>query len=172
MNEQHSMSFQFGLLDFVHVLMMEDGSIDEREIAYLKCIKEEEKITNEVFQQYEESRKHKTVRDIYLEGIELLSQCEEEEKLNAFVHLYRLMESDSQIHVREVRFLLYSLKQSKLEFEDVEMSVRMSKAQPSETSKPASASAEYTNLLQHLSVCEEVYLNHERDAEKGFLKAG
>ena len=162
MNAQHTMNFQFGLLDFVRVLMMEDGTIDEREIAYLKCIKEEENITDAVFQQFEESMKHKTMRDIYLEGIELLSQCDDEEKLNAFVHLYRLMESDSQIHVREVRFLLYSLKQSKLEFEDVEMSVRMSKAQPGETSKRVGTSPAHLNLLQQLSVCEEVFLTTNR----------
>ena len=42
MNTQpNTLSFQFGLLDFVHILMIEDGTIDERELAYLNLIKDE-----------------------------------------------------------------------------------------------------------------------------------
>ena len=132
MNTQpNTLSFQFGLLDFVHILMIEDGTIDERELAYLNLIKEEENITDKVFKEFENSLLYKTERQIYLEGIELLNQCNEEEKLSAFVHLYRLMESDGEIHVKEIRFLLYSLKKPGIEFEDVELSARMSKARVS-----------------------------------------
>jgi hypothetical protein len=124
----HNIAFQVGLLHFVHLLVMVDGSIDQREKAAVRKIKLEEKISDWVFDDFEESVIEKTEREIFEEGVELLNRCTEEERLIAFVHLYRLSEADDSIHVKEVRFLLYSLKATKIEFEDVELSARMSKA--------------------------------------------
>ena len=42
-----------------------------------------------------------------------------QEKLNAFVHLYKLSEVDGSVHVKEVRLLLYSIKMAGIEFNDV-----------------------------------------------------
>jgi hypothetical protein len=45
--------------------------------------------------------------------------CSDEEKLRAFVHLYKLSEADGQVHVKEVRLLLYSIRMAKIEFNEV-----------------------------------------------------
>ena len=121
-------NFQLGLLHFVHLLVMVDGAIDQREKAAIRKIKLEEKIPDWIFDDFEESVPEKTGRQIYEEGVELLNRCTEEEKLCAFVHLYRLSEADDNVHVKEVRLLLYSLKATRIAFEDVELSARMSKA--------------------------------------------
>ncbi|MFM7194656.1 MAG: hypothetical protein ACKOYP_07740, partial [Bacteroidota bacterium] len=70
----------------------------------------------------------KKERDIYNEGIRLLNSCDDEEKLRAFVHLYRLAEADNNIHVKEVRLLLYSIKLAGVEFNDI---VALAKEVPS-----------------------------------------
>lgn len=120
--------FQLGLLHFVHLLVMVDGAIDKREKAAVRKIKLEEKIPDWIFDDFEESVLEKSERQIYEEGVELLNRCTEEEKLTAFVHLYRLSEADDHVHVKEIRLLLYSLKATRISFEDVELSARMSKA--------------------------------------------
>jgi hypothetical protein len=67
-------------------------------------------------------------RDVYDRGVKLLTECSDEEKLSALVHLYRLSEIDDNVHVKEVRLLLYSLKATNVEFEDVLLSAKMLKA--------------------------------------------
>lgn len=123
-----NMEFHLGLLHFVHLLVMVDGLIDQREKDAMLRIKLEENIPDWLFDDFDASISHKTERQIYDEGVDMLNHCTEEEKLCAFVHLYRLSESDDNIHVKEVRFLLYSLKATKIAFEDVVLSTRMSKA--------------------------------------------
>ena len=123
-----STDFQLGLLHFVHLLVMVDGEIDQREKAAIRKIKLEEKIPDWIFDDFEESVQEKSERQIYEEGVDMLNRCTEEEKLCAFVHLYRLSEADNYVHVKEVRLLLYSIKATKIEFADVVLSARMSKA--------------------------------------------
>ena len=123
-----NMEFHMGLLHFVHLLVMVDGLIDQREKAAMLRIKLEENIPDWLFDDFDASISHKTERQIYEEGVDMLNHCTEDERLCAFVHLYRLSESDDNIHVKEVRFLLYSLKATKIAFEDVILSTRMSKA--------------------------------------------
>lgn len=123
-----NINFQLGLLHFVHLLVIVDGSIDQREKIAIRKIKLEEKINDWVFDDFEESLPRKTERQIYEEGVEMLNRCTEEEKLCAFVHLHRLAEADENIHEKEVKFLLYSLKATNVAYEDVELSARMSKA--------------------------------------------
>lgn len=68
---------------------------------------------------------------MYVEGIDLLNECSEHEKLCAFVQLYRVSEADGFIHEREVRFLLFSLKETQIDFEDVLLAARMAQASQS-----------------------------------------
>jgi uncharacterized tellurite resistance protein B-like protein len=121
-----SKDFQLGLLHFVHLLVTVDGHIDDRERAAILSIKNEEEIPDSVFQDFE--RKAETVNEqqIYLDGIQLLTTCSDEERLSAFVHLYKLAEADTSISTKEVRFLLYGLKATKLSFEDVILGASMS----------------------------------------------
>jgi len=39
--------------------------------------------------------------------------------LKAFVTLYKISEIDGRVHVKEVRLLLYSIKMTGIEFDDV-----------------------------------------------------
>ncbi|MFZ6001208.1 MAG: TerB family tellurite resistance protein [Bacteroidota bacterium] len=112
-------SFQLGLLYLAHLLISSDGVIDEKERASLQQIKAKEKISDEQFNLFQKNITEKKERDIYQEGIELLNRCSDEDKLKAFVHLYKMSEADGHVHVKEVRLLLYSIKMTGIEFNDV-----------------------------------------------------
>ena len=121
-------NYQMGLLHFAHLLVTVDGFIDDREKSAINSLLKEENIAEEVYSDFQKMVKSKSERELYDRGVKLLSQCSEEEKLSALVHLYRLSEIDNNVHVKEVRLLLYSLKATNVEFEDVVLSAKMLKA--------------------------------------------
>ena len=110
---------QLGLLYLAHLLISADGIIDAKEYQALSKIKTKESISDHDFKKFEEAVKGKRERDIYREGIEMMNNCTDEEKLNAFVHLYKMSEIDGRVHVKEVRLLLYTIKNAGIEFNDV-----------------------------------------------------
>lgn len=114
-----SKNSQLGLLYLVHLLIGSDGDVSEVEQKALRHIKEKEGIPDNLFHEFNQQLSTKKEREIYQQGIDLLNSCSEEEKLNAFVHLYKLSEVDGNVHVKEVRLLLYSIKMTGIEFNDV-----------------------------------------------------
>jgi uncharacterized tellurite resistance protein B-like protein len=112
-------NYQLGLLYLVHLLVSADGVVDEKELAALEKIKSREKISDDVFGQFKTDINIKKERDIYQSGLEYLSQCTNEERLQAFAILYKMSEVDGRVHVKEVRLLLYSTKMTGVEFDDV-----------------------------------------------------
>jgi len=112
-------NYQLGLLHLVHLLISADGVIDEKERNAILHIKSKENISDSVYTEFENDVKTKTEKDIYQQGIALINECSEDEKLKAFVHLYKLSEVDGNVHVKEVRLLLYSIKMAGIEFNDV-----------------------------------------------------
>jgi len=111
--------YHLGLLYLVHLLVSADGIVDEMELEALKNIRHREKISDETFHEFENDVRVKKEKDIYQQGIEYLNQCNDDEKLNAFVILYKMSEVDGRVHVKEVRLLLYSIKMTGIEFDDV-----------------------------------------------------
>ncbi len=120
-----NINYQLGLLHFAHLLANVDGVVDDREKKAMWSIKEEEKIADSVFYEFEKRIATEKEQEIYEEGVALLNSCSEEERLCAFVHLYRLAESDKHVHIKEVRLLLYGIKEAKIEFDDVILSSRL-----------------------------------------------
>jgi len=122
----HSRDFQLALLHFVHILVTVDGHIDSRERAAIQSIKKEENIPDSLFEEFEKKTETATGQKIYEDGINHLTSCPDDEKLAAFVHLYKLAEADANITNKEVRFLLYGVKATKISFEDVVLTAGMS----------------------------------------------
>jgi uncharacterized tellurite resistance protein B-like protein len=112
-------SFHLGLLYLTHLLINADGVVNEEEERALQKIKEKEKIQSDVFEEFLANIKTKTSKTIYQEGITLINECDDDKKLNALAHMYKLTEIDGSVHVKEVRLLLYSIKMAAIEFNDV-----------------------------------------------------
>jgi uncharacterized tellurite resistance protein B-like protein len=115
----HRTDYQLGLLYLVHLLISADGIVDESEETQLLKICEKEGIPSTVFAQFKDQVSKSKDREIYQKGIELINKCTDDEKLDAFVHLYKMSEADGTVHVKEVRLLLYSIKMADIEFNDV-----------------------------------------------------
>ena len=112
-------NYHLGLLYFTKLLIDADGVADEKELAALHVLKEKENISNELYQQFENSLHDLNERSIYERGIALVNQCTREEKLEVFSTLYCLSEVDGRVHVKEIKLLLYSIKSAEVEFDDV-----------------------------------------------------
>ncbi|MBK8289984.1 MAG: hypothetical protein IPK96_02520 [Flammeovirgaceae bacterium] len=119
MNTNSSRNSQLGLLYLSHLLIGADGAIDEKEFQALSKIKGKESIPDSLFKEFELAVTGKNEREIYKVGMELINSCTDEEKLNSFVHLYKLSEIDGRVHVKEIRLLLYTIKNAKIEFNEV-----------------------------------------------------
>lgn len=112
-------NYNLGLLYMVHLLISSDGEISETERNALAIMKQKESIGEDVFAEFNSQIAAKKEREIYQLGIDCLNHCSEQEKLEAFGHLYHLSEVDGNVHVKEVRLLLYSIKMTGIEFNDV-----------------------------------------------------
>ena len=115
---QHQ-NYHFGILYLMHLLISADGFVDDHESKMLSKVKAYEKIPEDTLIAFEKSILGKKEREIYQHGIDYLNQCGDEEKINAFVHLYKMSEADGRVHVKEVRLLLYSVRMAGIEFNDV-----------------------------------------------------
>jgi uncharacterized tellurite resistance protein B-like protein len=112
-------NYQLGLLCLTHLLIGADGVIDENEMDAMKMIRDREAISDQVFTDFEIAIRHRKEREIYQKGIDLINQCSDSEKLKVFVTLYKLSEVDGRVHVKEIRLLLYSIKLTGIDFDDV-----------------------------------------------------
>ena len=112
-------NYHLGLLYLVHLLINADGVVNESEERALVKIKEKEKISPAVFEEFLLEVKTKKPKEIYQDGIALINACDDKRKMNAFVHMYKLSDVDGSVHVKEVRLLLYSIKMAEIEFNDV-----------------------------------------------------
>ncbi|MEY4930854.1 MAG: hypothetical protein RI909_1578 [Bacteroidota bacterium] len=114
-----SKNYHLGLLYLTHLLISADGVIDEKEFVSLLRIKNKENIPDHTFKEFEDRIRKENEKEIYKNGMELINECTDEEKLNAFAHLYNMSDVDGTVHVKEVRLLLYSIKAVHIEFDDV-----------------------------------------------------
>lgn len=115
----HLESYHNALLYLAHLIISADGVIDENEIKAMESIRTEEKMSDSTFNDYKTDVEGMREKDIYEKAIGLISECTDEEKLRAFCWLYKVSEVDGNVHVKEVRFLLYSVKRAGIDFDDV-----------------------------------------------------
>lgn len=118
-------NYQLGLLHLVNLLVRVDGKVDDSERQAILAIKKEENIPDSLYQDFQTRLQCMTEQEVYAKAHEHLTSCTDEERLSAFVHLYKLAQADSSISNKEVKFLLLGLKLNNLSFEDVVLSAGM-----------------------------------------------
>ncbi len=112
-------SYHLGILNLTHLLISADGIIDDQEKQALTRLRKLEQIDDAVFETFSQAVQSRKERDIYKEGIDNINACTDEEKLRALALLYKMSEVDGRVHAKEVRLLLYSIKLTGIEFDDV-----------------------------------------------------
>ena len=105
-----SPNYQLGLLYLSHILISADGVIHDEEQKALVRFKEEEKIPQSVYDEFQRDVQSKKLSVIYQRGLDMINECTIEEKKKAFTHLFKLCAVDGSIHVKEVKLLLYSAR--------------------------------------------------------------
>lgn len=108
------------LLYLLRVIVYVDGVFDEEESNAIKEICDREGISEEYYNSFCDRVKTLSEKDMYLNGIDHVQVCNREEQIKVYVWLYKMAEVDGTVHVKEVRFLLYSFRQADIEFEEVE----------------------------------------------------
>lgn len=116
---ENSQNYATGLLSLAYILIASDGEISEKELKYLEKIKDLEHLTAQDYREFRMSLIGKKEREIYQVGIEAMNRCSDDEKLRAFVRLYKMAQADGVIHVKEVRLLLYAVKLVDLDINEV-----------------------------------------------------
>jgi uncharacterized tellurite resistance protein B-like protein len=111
--------YHLGLLCLTHLLICADGIEHANEIDALRILKNKEGISDGVFSEFQEFLRSKSEKEVYHCGLDHLSRCSQDEKLKVFVTLYKLSEVDGRVHVKEIKLLLYSIKNAGVEFNDV-----------------------------------------------------
>ncbi len=109
--------YQLGLLCLTHLLISADGTVDQSEVDALSLIRRKERISDATFLEFQELIQDRKDRDVFQLSIELINKCSADEKLRAFVFLYKLSEVDGRVHVKEIKLLLYSLQRAEIDFD-------------------------------------------------------
>jgi uncharacterized tellurite resistance protein B-like protein len=117
-------NYNEALLFLLRVIVYADGVFDEDESNAIKEICGIENISEAYYLNFCERVKNMSEKDMYLHGIDHVQLCSQEEQIKVFVWLYKMAEVDGTVHVKEVRFLLYSFRQADIEFEQVEEAAR------------------------------------------------
>ena len=112
-------AYSTGLLALISVLINSDGEISEKEVNYAHKIRESEGIPDDLFNEIRETILGKSEKEVYQIGIDALNACPEVDKVGAFVRMYQMAMADGVIHVKEVRLLLYAVKITHVDINDV-----------------------------------------------------
>lgn len=112
-------NYQKALLYLTHLVISADGVIDDKEKHALNIIRKSEGISEDAFNTFTSELNGMEEKDVYYNGIDLITKCSDVEKLRAFAWLYKMAEVDGRVHIKEVRFLLYSVKMAGVDFDDV-----------------------------------------------------
>lgn len=120
-------SFQLGLLYLTHLIISADDVVDDDELNALKKICDTEGIPGKIFNKVRGDLESLSEKEIYLSGLASLEACSDEDRMKVFVWLYKMSAADGNVHAKEIRFLLYSLRKAGIEFDDV---VKAAKSYP------------------------------------------
>ncbi len=108
-----------GLLLLAYLIIAADGVLDDAEKRALEIIAKKENIDLDYLSNFVKYARALPEKAVYNQGLDEILKCSDEQKLDAFCWLYRISEVDGKVHVKEVRFLLYSLRHAGLDLEDV-----------------------------------------------------
>ena len=119
-------NYKEALLHLLRVIVYADGVFDEDESKAINEICRLDNISKAYYEDFRKRVESTSEKELYLKGIDLVLACSIEEQLRVFVWLYKMAEVDGKIHVKEVRFLLYSIRHSDIEFDQVEIEAKKS----------------------------------------------
>ena len=98
-----------GIIYLAHLISVADGVRDDTEIRALKHIRDYEDIPVETHQSLQHQMYDLSNQEIYEEGVNALKDCSQERQMRAFAWLYKILEVDGNIAVKDAHFMLQAL---------------------------------------------------------------
>ena len=111
--------FQKGILYLSYSIVLADGVAHETEEAAMTKIRKAEQISNRIYEQFSHDLQKSSEKEIYKTGIDSLKKCSKDEQVRTFAWIYKIMEADGLVHIKEARFMLYALKSFDVDIDDV-----------------------------------------------------
>ena len=108
-----------GIIFLAHLMSLADGVRDDTEIRALKRIRDYEEIPVEKHQSFQQQMYDLSNEEIYNEGVSALRDCDKAHQLRAFAWLYKIVEVDGNVDVKEARFMLQALNSLGLDLNEV-----------------------------------------------------
>ena len=107
------------ILLLLYLIVNVDGVLDIEEKVGIQKICEYENLPQNKLLDFVAKIHNYSEKEIFNLGMEEISHCTDEEKIKVFAWLHRISEADGYVHVKEIRFLMYSIKRAGMEFDHV-----------------------------------------------------
>lgn len=111
--------FKKGVLYLSYSVSLADGVAHETEKAAMDQICQSEQIPSRIFNEFNRDLAKSSEKEIYRTGIDSLKQCDKDHQLRTFAWIYKIMEADGLVHVKEARFMLYALQSFDVHIDEV-----------------------------------------------------
>ena len=111
--------FQQGLLYLAHSASSVDGVNHISEQQAIKRIIEHEKIPENLHLEVDRTVKIDPEKEIYKKGMTCFLQIPKEERLRGLAWLYKLIEADGMVHIKEARWMLYVISSTEVDLDEI-----------------------------------------------------
>ena len=120
-------SYPKSVLYLTYSVSLADGIELTAESKAIIKIAEYENIAENVFQKFSKDTKYLSPDEMNKIGMEAIRNCGRNERLRIYGWIYKIMEVDGNVDVREAKFLMDAMKISNIELDEV---IQTSKALP------------------------------------------
>jgi len=111
--------FHEGLLYLAHSASSVDGISHVDEKRTIRRMIEHEKIPKELDLEVTQCIMVEPQKEIYRKGMSCFLQISKEERIRGLAWLYRLIEADGKVHIKEARWLLYIISSADLDLDEI-----------------------------------------------------
>ena len=111
--------FQEGLLYLAHSAASADEINHPAESRAIEKIIEQEKIPEDLYLEVNRTVESALEKEIYKKGMTCFLQIPKEERLRGLAWLYKLIEADGMVHIKEAKWLLYVISSTDVDLDEI-----------------------------------------------------
>ena len=112
-------TYQKGLLYLLHSVALADGVAHEYEKKAIAYIKDHENIPEKLYSEFIRDLDRNSDREIYQIGLSLILQCTPQERRRAMAWVYRVIEADNHVDIKEAVWLLKTITRAATDWSEV-----------------------------------------------------
>jgi hypothetical protein len=113
----YSENYYQSLLYLTYSVSMADGESHSKEEEGIKKIIDKEQVPAGLVQPFKKSKEEYSLSEIFKIGIEHVKNCESDEQYRALAWVYKIIEVDGLVHLKEAKWLLQAIAATGLELD-------------------------------------------------------